>query len=52
MVKPLPKKRINPVPFILLTFFLFIFLAGVMTEEPGLVLQKAKKICLSCIGIG
>lgn len=51
MAKPLSKKHINPIPFILLTFFLLVFLAGVITGEPGQVLQQAKKVCLSCIGI-
>ncbi|MFO7760782.1 MAG: CD1871A family CXXC motif-containing protein [Thermodesulfobacteriota bacterium] len=50
MTEPV-QKRINPVSFILLVFFLLIFLAGVITGEPGSVLQKAQKICLSCIGI-
>ncbi len=52
MAKRLATRRINPVPFILLTVFLLVFLAGVITGEPVSVLQKAKKVCLSCIGIG
>lgn len=39
-------------PFIVLGFFLFLFLAGVISGEPSRVLEQSWQICLSCIGIG
>ena len=35
----------------LITFF-FLFLFGINTGEYRAILEKATKICLSCIGLG
>lgn len=43
---------IHKLPFAVLVFFLFVFLAGVLSGEPGRVLEQSWQICLSCIGIG
>jgi len=39
-------------PLVLLFLFLLLFLAGIAADEPGRVLEQARSICLSCIGIG
>ena len=39
-------------PFVLLVFFLLLWVLGVTLNEPSRVLEQAKTICLSCIGIG
>ncbi|MCB2183666.1 MAG: hypothetical protein KQH63_16655 [Desulfobulbaceae bacterium] len=46
------KQRMRKAPFIVLGFFLFLFLAGVISGEPSRVLEQSWQICLSCIGIG
>lgn len=46
------KKPLRKLPFIVLTFFLILFLAGVISGEPSRVLEQSWQICLSCIGIG
>lgn len=48
------KKKFKPrkAPFILIGLFLLLFLLGIAVEEPLRVLEQAKAICLSCIGIG
>ncbi|WP_417914254.1 hypothetical protein [Candidatus Electronema sp. JM] len=46
------KITLRKTPFVLLVFFLFLWLAGVTLNEPARVLEQAKSICLSCIGIG
>ena len=45
-------RKIRIVPFVVLTFFLLLFLAGVISGEPSRVLEQSWQICLSCIGIG
>jgi hypothetical protein len=45
-------RKIRILPFVVLTFFLFLFLAGVISGEPSRVLEQSWQICLSCIGIG
>ena len=45
-------RKIRIFPFVVLTFFLFLFLAGVISGEPSRVLEQSWQICLSCIGIG
>jgi hypothetical protein len=45
-------KKINRIPLIVISFFLVIWLAGILTEEPRQVLAQAIRVCLSCIGIG
>lgn len=44
------KKRINP--FLLVVIFSLLLVAGINAGEVPAVLEKAVKICLSCIGIG
>jgi len=39
-------------PFILIGFFILLFIIGITVGEPSRVLEQAKSICLSCIGIG
>ena len=39
-------------PFWVILGFLALLLAGIAADEPGRVLEQAKQICLSCIGIG
>lgn len=39
-------------PFILITLFLILLLLGINSGEVAVVLEKATKICLSCMGIG
>ena len=46
--KFIPRKA----PFVLIALFLLLWLAGIVLEEPARVLEQAKSICLSCIGIG
>ena len=40
------------IKFIPLTFFLFLFVAGIALNEPQRVLEQAWQICLDCMGIG
>lgn len=44
------EKRINP--FLLAVLFALLLVAGINAGEVPEVLEKAVKICLSCIGIG
>lgn len=46
------KKKLRIVSFVVLTFFLCLFMAGVISGEPSRVLEQSWQICLSCIGIG
>ncbi len=48
------RKKFRPrkAPFILITIFLLLLLIGIGAGEPSRVLEQAKAICLSCIGIG
>jgi hypothetical protein len=48
------KKKFRPrkTPFILIGFFLLLLLIGIAVGEPTRVLEQARSICLSCIGIG
>jgi len=46
------KRKLRIAPFVVLAFFLFLFLAGVISGEPSRVLEQSWQICLSCIGIG
>ena len=43
---------VRKAPFILLFSFLALFLLGIALGEPTRVLEQARSICLSCIGIG
>lgn len=48
------KKKFNPrkAPFIWIAVFTILFLIGIGVGEPTRVIEQAKAICLSCIGIG
>ena len=50
------KKRkyqdIRIAPFVALFIFLILGVIGISLDEPSRVLEQAKAICLSCIGIG
>lgn len=46
------KLKVRKAPFILLAFFTLLFIIGIAVDEPARVLEQAKAICLSCIGIG
>ncbi len=46
------KFKARKAPFILIGIFLLLFLIGITVGEPLRVLEQAKSICLSCIGIG
>lgn len=39
-------------PYILFLFFSALFITGINSKEYISVLEKAIKVCLSCIGIG
>jgi hypothetical protein len=39
-------------PWILLTLFLVLMIAGLLLGEYKMVLEKAVTVCLDCIGIG
>jgi hypothetical protein len=43
--------RFRRTPLILLLFFLLLLLAGIAVDEPARVLEQARSVCLSCIGI-
>jgi hypothetical protein len=43
-----PKKK----PFVLIAFFILLMLIGIAVGESERVLEQAKAVCLSCIGIG
>ena len=40
------------IPLLLAAFFLALCLVGINLGEVSVVLEKATRICLSCIGIG
>lgn len=48
------KNKFNPrkAPFLLIGLFTLLLLIGIALDEPLRVLEQAKAICLSCIGIG
>jgi len=46
------KFKARKTPFILIGFFVLLFIIGITVGEPSRVLEQAKSICLSCIGIG
>ncbi len=39
-------------PWVLLTLFLLVMVAGLLMGEYRTVLEKAVTVCLDCIGIG
>ena len=39
-------------PWVLLTIFLVLMVAGLLLGEYKMVLEKAVTVCLDCIGIG
>jgi hypothetical protein len=50
--KKLPPVKIRKLPFIVILFFLALGAVGISLGEPSRVLDQAKQICLSCIGLG
>ena len=46
------KYSLRKAPYFVLSFFLLLWLAGVVSGETERVLEQALQICLSCIGIG
>lgn len=44
--------RLRRVPLLLLALFLLLLVIGIAVDEPTRVLEQAKSVCLSCIGIG
>ncbi len=44
--------RLRAAPLLLLALFLLLFAIGIAVDEPTRVLEQAKSVCLSCIGIG
>jgi hypothetical protein len=44
--------RVRKAPLYLFLFFLLLLLAGIALDEPSRVLERARSICLECIGIG
>lgn len=46
------RQALRKAPLVLLFLFLLLWLAGIAADEPGRVLEQARSICLSCIGIG
>ena len=50
--EPRHKRPLRKAPFAVITAFLFLWMIGVATGEPGRVLEQAMQVCLSCIGIG
>ncbi|MDH5299162.1 MAG: hypothetical protein OEV91_09100 [Desulfobulbaceae bacterium] len=47
-----PPHPIRKASLFTVLFFLGLFLAGIALDEPARVLEQARQICLSCIGIG
>ncbi len=44
--------RLRRAPLLLLALFLLLLVIGIAVDEPTRVLEQAKSVCLSCIGIG
>jgi len=44
--------KIRKAPFVAIFVFLVLGAVGISLGEPSRVLEQAKQICLSCIGIG
>jgi hypothetical protein len=52
MVKKKSTTKIRVAPFVSILIFLIMGAVGISLGEPSRVLEQAKQICLSCIGIG
>jgi hypothetical protein len=46
------RDRLRRAPLLLLALFLLLLVIGIAVDEPTRVLEQAKSVCLSCIGIG
>lgn len=46
------RQRLRRAPLLLLALFLLLLAIGIAVDEPTRVLEQAKSVCLSCIGIG
>ena len=44
--------RLRRAPLLLVVLFLLLLAIGIAVDEPSRVLEQAKSVCLSCIGIG
>jgi hypothetical protein len=49
---PTGSRRPRRAPFVFLLLFVILLLIGIAAEEPMRVLEQARQVCLSCIGIG
>ncbi|MGD9946909.1 MAG: CD1871A family CXXC motif-containing protein [Desulfobulbus sp.] len=47
-----PRLPLRMTPLVLLAVFLVLLVIGITLGEPSRVLEQARSICLSCIGIG
>ncbi len=47
-----PTNGLRKAPLLAGLVFLLLLLAGIALDEPSRVLEQARAICLSCIGIG
>lgn len=47
-----PTNGLRTAPLVVGLVFLLLLLAGIALDEPSRVLEQARAICLSCIGIG
>jgi len=45
-------KKIRPTSLVLMLIFCLLLVIGINLGEVQVVLEKATRICLSCIGIG
>jgi hypothetical protein len=45
------KSTLRKSPLVVIAAFLLLWLIGVATGEPARVLEQARQVCLSCIGI-
>lgn len=54
IMPPLSKQDqpIRKAPFVTISMFMLMGMAGIWLNEPGRVLEQAWQVCLSCIGIG
>lgn len=44
--------RVRKGPILVIMFFLVVWFAGIALGEPERVVELARQVCLSCIGLG
>lgn len=44
--------RVRKGPILVIMFFLVLWFVGIAFDEPGRVMELARQVCLSCIGLG